>query len=67
MQQIVNLVSTKPRVSKLEFFVALALVALAQTGKGEFGWISTGNMTLSPSFRRQHRTGRRAIVAEYPP
>ena len=32
--QIVNLVSTRPRVSKLEFFVALALVALAQAGKG---------------------------------
>ncbi|KAG6845493.1 hypothetical protein H0H87_008390 [Tephrocybe sp. NHM501043] len=30
---IVNLVSSKPRVSKLEFFVALALVALAQAGK----------------------------------
>jgi hypothetical protein len=30
----VNLVSSKPRVSKLEFFVALALVALAQAGKG---------------------------------
>jgi sorting nexin-8 len=27
-------VSNKPRVSQLEFFVALALVALAQTGKG---------------------------------
>ena len=26
--------SNKPRVSQLEFFVALALVALAQTGKG---------------------------------
>lgn len=33
-EQIVNLVSSRPRVSKLEFFVALALVALAQTGKG---------------------------------
>jgi hypothetical protein len=33
-KKIVNLVSTRPRVSKLEFFVALALVALAQTGKG---------------------------------
>ncbi|KAG6813151.1 hypothetical protein H0H92_013557 [Tricholoma furcatifolium] len=33
VDKIVNLVSTKPRVSKLEFFVALALVALAQTGK----------------------------------
>jgi sorting nexin-8 len=33
--QIVNLVSSRPRVSKLEFFVALALVALAQSGKGE--------------------------------
>ena len=32
--KIVNLVSSRPRVSKLEFFVALALVALAQTGKG---------------------------------
>ncbi|KAI9510052.1 hypothetical protein F5148DRAFT_977311 [Russula earlei] len=33
IDKIVNLVSTRPRVSKLEFFVALALVALAQTGK----------------------------------
>ncbi|KAF8966276.1 hypothetical protein BDZ97DRAFT_1808557 [Flammula alnicola] len=33
IDRIVNLVSTKPRVSKLEFFVALALVALAQSGK----------------------------------
>jgi sorting nexin-8 len=32
--KIVNLVSSRPRVSKLEFFVALALVALAQSGKG---------------------------------
>lgn len=32
--QIANLVSSRPRVSKLEFFVALALVALAQSGKG---------------------------------
>ncbi|EEB86772.1 hypothetical protein MPER_16147, partial [Moniliophthora perniciosa FA553] len=30
---IVNLVSSRSRVSKLEFFVALALVALAQSGK----------------------------------
>jgi sorting nexin-8 len=34
--QIANLVSSRPRVSKLEFFVALALVALAQSGKGRF-------------------------------
>ncbi|KJA28004.1 hypothetical protein HYPSUDRAFT_34271 [Hypholoma sublateritium FD-334 SS-4] len=33
VERIVNLVSSKPRVSKLEFFVALALVALAQAGK----------------------------------
>ncbi|KAJ2918656.1 hypothetical protein MD484_g1790, partial [Candolleomyces efflorescens] len=33
VDKIVNLVSSKPRVSKLEFFVALALVALAQSGK----------------------------------
>ncbi|KAF7308565.1 Sorting nexin [Mycena chlorophos] len=33
IDKIVNLVSSKPRVSKLEFFVALALVALAQEGK----------------------------------
>ena len=32
--KIVYIVSTRPRVSKLEFFVAFALVALAQTGKG---------------------------------
>lgn len=30
-----NLVSSKPKVSQLEFFVALALLALAQSGKGE--------------------------------
>jgi len=33
IDKIVTLVSNKSRVSKLEFFVALALVALAQTGK----------------------------------
>ncbi|CAK5283086.1 unnamed protein product [Mycena citricolor] len=33
IDKIVNLVSNKPRVSKLEFFVAIALVALAQAGK----------------------------------
>lgn len=33
IDRIVNLVSSKPRVSSLEFHVALALVALAQMGK----------------------------------
>ncbi|KAI0272764.1 hypothetical protein BC834DRAFT_966732 [Gloeopeniophorella convolvens] len=33
VDKIVNLVSSRARVSKLEFFVALALVALAQAGK----------------------------------
>lgn len=33
IDKIISLVSNKPRVSQLEFFVALALVALAQTGK----------------------------------
>ncbi|KAF8517893.1 hypothetical protein BU17DRAFT_49345 [Hysterangium stoloniferum] len=33
IDRIVNLVSSQPRVSKLEFFIALALVALAQAGK----------------------------------
>ncbi|KAF6761721.1 MVP1 domain-containing protein [Ephemerocybe angulata] len=33
VDKIVNLVSSKPRVSKLEFFVALALVAQAQNGQ----------------------------------
>ncbi|KDQ61722.1 hypothetical protein JAAARDRAFT_172106 [Jaapia argillacea MUCL 33604] len=32
IDRIVNLVSSRPRVSKLEFYVALALVALAQSG-----------------------------------
>uniref|UniRef100_D8Q1I6 Sorting nexin MVP1 n=1 Tax=Schizophyllum commune (strain H4-8 / FGSC 9210) TaxID=578458 RepID=D8Q1I6_SCHCM len=36
IDRIVNLVSSRPRVSRLEFFVALALVALAQSGKGAF-------------------------------
>ncbi|GBE86450.1 hypothetical protein BKA93DRAFT_808821 [Sparassis latifolia] len=33
IDKIVSLVSSRPRVSKLEFIVALALIALAQTGK----------------------------------
>ncbi|EMD38933.1 hypothetical protein CERSUDRAFT_151694 [Gelatoporia subvermispora B] len=33
IDKIVSLVSSRPRVSKLEFFVALALAALAQSGK----------------------------------
>ncbi|KAG8974604.1 Sorting nexin mvp1 [Tulasnella sp. 425] len=33
IDRIINLVSSRSRVSKLEFFVALALVALAQQGK----------------------------------
>ncbi|KAG8919596.1 Sorting nexin mvp1, partial [Tulasnella sp. 408] len=33
VDRIINLVSSKSRVSKLEFFVALALVALAQQGR----------------------------------
>ncbi|KZS94326.1 hypothetical protein SISNIDRAFT_484559 [Sistotremastrum niveocremeum HHB9708] len=33
IEKIVNLVSSKPRVSKLEFFVALALVAFAQESR----------------------------------
>ncbi|KAG9089717.1 Sorting nexin mvp1 [Ceratobasidium sp. 370] len=32
IERIVNLVSTRPRVSRLEFFVALALAGLAQSG-----------------------------------
>ncbi|KAK2462707.1 hypothetical protein APHAL10511_005225 [Amanita phalloides] len=33
IDKIVNLVSSRSRVSKVEFFIALGLVALAQTGK----------------------------------
>ncbi|RDX48205.1 hypothetical protein OH76DRAFT_1405121 [Lentinus brumalis] len=33
VDRIVSLVSSRPRVSRLEFFVALALAALAQSGK----------------------------------
>ncbi|KAB5589199.1 Sorting nexin MVP1 [Ceratobasidium theobromae] len=33
IERIVNLVSTRPRVSRLEFFVALALAGLAQASK----------------------------------
>lgn len=32
--QIVSLVSSRPRVSRVEFYVALALAALVQGGKG---------------------------------
>lgn len=42
--QIVNLVSSRPRVSKLEFFVALALVALAQQEKGAKAILLSENM-----------------------
>lgn len=40
--QIVNLVSSKPRVSTLEFFVALALVAFAQESRGAFRLVYFG-------------------------
>ncbi|KAI0034480.1 hypothetical protein K488DRAFT_45434 [Vararia minispora EC-137] len=33
VDRIVNLVSSRPRVSKMEFFVALALASLAQSGR----------------------------------
>jgi sorting nexin-8 len=46
--QIVNLVSSRPRVSKLEFFVALALVALAQSGNGIYIPTSTRSCVHSP-------------------
>lgn len=39
--QIVSLVSSRTRVSRLEFFVALALVGLAQSGKGQSTYPST--------------------------
>jgi len=32
--QVVNIVSSKPRVSRLEFYVALALIGLAQEHEG---------------------------------
>jgi sorting nexin-8 len=56
--QIVNLVSSKPRVSKLEFFVALALVALAQLGKG--GGCRTRIvevLTISRRYQRRASSG----------
>ncbi|KAG2011874.1 MVP1 domain-containing protein [Coprinopsis cinerea AmutBmut pab1-1] len=54
IDKIVNLVSTKPRVSKLEFFVALALVALAQQGKDvsieQVAALSSQNTLPEPSL-----------------
>lgn len=35
IEQIVNLVTSRPKVTKPEFFVAMALVGLAQQGKGQ--------------------------------
>lgn len=54
VDKIVNLVSSKPRVSKLEFFVALALVALAQAGKDvsieQVASLSTQNTLPEPTL-----------------
>jgi sorting nexin-8 len=54
IDKIVNLVSSKPRVSKLEFFVALALVALAQAGKDvsieQVASLSTQNTLPEPTL-----------------
>jgi hypothetical protein len=60
--QIVNLVSSRPRVSKLEFFIALALVALAQSGKGMSYPI--GAISPTASKRPQYRTSSRAGFTE---
>ncbi|KAK0188954.1 hypothetical protein F5146DRAFT_1057356 [Armillaria mellea] len=54
IDRIVSLVSTRPRVSKLEFFVALALVALAQAGKDvsieQVAALSSQNTLPEPSL-----------------
>ncbi|KAJ7577075.1 hypothetical protein C8J56DRAFT_799466 [Mycena floridula] len=54
IEKIVNLVSSRPRVSKLEFFVALALVALAQSGKDvsieQVAALSSQNTLPEPSL-----------------
>ncbi|TRM65617.1 hypothetical protein BD626DRAFT_398892 [Schizophyllum amplum] len=54
IDRIVNLVSSRPRVSKLEFFVALALVALAQSGKDvsieQVAALSSQNTLPEPSL-----------------
>ncbi|KAF9466069.1 hypothetical protein BDZ94DRAFT_1188039 [Collybia nuda] len=54
VDKIVNLVSSRPRVSKLEFFVALALVALAQAGKDvsieQVAALSSQNTLPEPSL-----------------
>ncbi|KAJ7623207.1 hypothetical protein FB45DRAFT_924904 [Roridomyces roridus] len=54
IDRIVNLVSSRPRVSKLEFFVALALVALAQAGKDvsieQVAALSSQNTLPEPSL-----------------
>ncbi|TDL23609.1 hypothetical protein BD410DRAFT_768122 [Rickenella mellea] len=54
IDRIVNLVSSRPKVSKLEFFVALALVALAQSGKDlsieQVASLASHNNLPSPSL-----------------
>jgi len=54
IDKIVNLVSSRSRVSKLEFFVALALVALAQAGKDvsieQVAALSLQNILPEPSL-----------------
>ncbi|KAF8906314.1 MVP1 domain-containing protein [Gymnopilus junonius] len=58
IDKIVNLVSSRPRVSKLEFFVALALVALAQSGKDvsieQVAALSSQNTLPEPTLDLDH-------------
>ncbi|KAG6879238.1 hypothetical protein C0992_004231 [Termitomyces sp. T32_za158] len=72
IDKIVNLVSSKPRVSKLEFFVALALVALAQAGKDvsieQVAALSSQNTLPEPTLdlsRYQHTVSTFSSTPSY--
>ena len=61
--QIVNLVSARPRVSKLEFFVALALVALALAVVAKPLGRGTSTVTL-PIVKHINSTGTLNLLAQ---
>ena len=53
-RKVVSLVSTRPRVSRLEFYVALALLALAQEGQGVVSSSEDWDDMSKNEYRYQH-------------
>lgn len=70
-RKVVSLVSTRPRVSRFEFYVALALLALAQEGQGRVcfseNWngISKAHMKLQISALKESSPMHSKISCQY--